>query len=313
MNRRKIIIDTDPGVDDSFAILCALADPNLEVLAIHTVAGNVPCSTTTRNALGLVKFAHAEVSVHAGSDGPLVVPAVFATAVHGISGLGSFEFTDEALAPLNAQNALESMVHILKNADEKVTIVALGPLTNLALFIRLYPQLLDKIDCISMMGGGIKGGNVTASAEFNFYADPHSAKIVFASGIPIIMSGLDVTEKARIFPEDIAAIRANNPKLGEFLKQISAQSFQFFVRQENRDSYAPNDACAIAALTRPDLYQTIEANIAIDAEEGLTRGMSIYDCRMRPHDGANCRVNIDVDQDRFCEYLIATLSALNCA
>ncbi|GAA0370965.1 hypothetical protein GCM10008932_22980 [Alkalibacterium iburiense] len=179
--KRPIILDCDPGVDDAFAIAMAFLEDDLDVRAIHTVAGNVTVEHTTKNARGLVKVLGVDVPIAKGASGPLICDPHFAAEVHGENGFGGVELTD--LAPLSEQTAMESYVTLLSEADEKVTIVATGPLTNLALLIKSYPHLLEKIDCISLMGGGLKGGNTTSAAEFNFFYDPHAAHIVFSSGL----------------------------------------------------------------------------------------------------------------------------------
>ena len=305
---RKIIIDADPGIDDAFAIVMAHYEKSLEVLAIHTVAGNVNLENTTRNAQGLVKLLDMDVRVASGADSPLVYEPLFASEVHGHNGFGGVELNE--FQELSEMNAVESAVDILTNSDEKVTIVALGPLTNVALLLKSYPHLKEKIECISLMGGGTKGGNTTNAGEFNFYVDPHAAHIVFNSGIPIIMAGLNVTETAGITLKDVEELKENGGKIGKFLHDISQVSFNFSKEVLGGEQAAKinlHDVMSVLYLTKPDLFETEDYFVDIGYEEGIMRGMSLADVRPRATREPNTKVITEIDAVAFREYLISRI------
>lgn len=304
MEKRKIIIDCDPGIDDSFAICVALKDENLKVLGIHTVSGNVSVDCTTVNARGVVHLLQKEVEIFKGNKMPLILEPIFASDIHGNNGLAGYQFKDDALAPLSPCTSLEGYVRLLEESEEKVIIVAVGPLTNLAILLKAYPHLKEKIECISLMGGGIKGGNITATGEFNFYVDPHSASVVFNSGVPIVMAGLDVTEKARITREDIEIIREKGGEIGRFLYEIAQASFVRNQSQGFGQSIAPNDAVSVLYLTHPEIFTTCDMHVQVSTDSGITRGMSIADVRLYSDKKPNAKVIMDVDRARFREILV---------
>lgn len=192
---RRIILDTDPGVDDALAIFLALRSPELKVEAITPVGGNVPLALTLPNALRLVEIAgRTDVAVAAGAATPLVRRLVTAAYVHGDNGLGGAEFPKPRLKPV-AENAADTICRIVRSSPGEITIVGIGPLTNVATALKSDLELAPKIKEIVVMGGSLTRGNITPSAEFNFYVDPEAARIVFDSGVPITMVGLNVTEK----------------------------------------------------------------------------------------------------------------------
>ena len=206
--RRPVILDGDPGHDDALAILLALASPRLEVLAVTTVSGNASLARTTRNALRvLTLLGRADVPVAAGADRPLRRDPWVPVSVHGESGLDGAELPEPAASP-RPESAVELMAALLRAAPEPITLVPTGPLTNIALLLRAVPALRDRIAGISLMGGGIGIGNTTAAAEYNVWQDPEAAAIVFESGLPLAMAGLDVTHQALILPPDVARLEA---------------------------------------------------------------------------------------------------------
>ena len=197
-----VILDCDPGHDDALAILLALARPELRVLAVTTVAGNAPLAATARNALRvLTLLGRTDVPVAAGAAAPLRRPLRVSANVHGASGLDGADLPEPAVAP-RPEGALELLRRTLEAADGPVTLIPTGPLTNIALLVRTYPALLERIGAICLMGGAVGEGNVTASAEFNIWADPEAAAIVFECGRPLTMIGLDVTHQARLTHAD---------------------------------------------------------------------------------------------------------------
>jgi purine nucleosidase len=217
---RRIIIDTDPGVDDAFALFLAFTSPEVKVEAITAVAGNVPLSLTLPNALRLVEIAgRRDVPVAAGASGPLVRRLVTATYAHGENGLAGAEFPEPTLQPV-AEHAVDLIHRIVKQSPQQITLVALGPLTNVALALQSDASLAGQIQSIVMMGGSLSGGNVSPAAEFNFYVDPEAASIVFNSGIPITMVGLDVTEKVSFSASHLAALEAGSGPISKAAAMI---------------------------------------------------------------------------------------------
>ena len=217
-----IILDCDPGHDDALAIALALASPELRPLAITTVAGNAPLDRTTRNALRvLTLLGRTDVPVAAGADRPIVRDPWVPVEFHGDSGLDGADLPEPAVGPAEV-GAVELAGALLRRAGEPVTLVATGPLTNMALLLRAAPGLRDRIAEISLMGGSLGEGNTTAAAEFNIWADPEAAAIVFDSGIPIRMAGLDVTHQALVLPADIDRLEALGTRPGTGLRRPDA-------------------------------------------------------------------------------------------
>lgn len=305
MNKRKVIIDCDPGIDDAFAIALAHYEPSFEIIAIHTVAGNVSIENTTRNARGLAEILDLKAPICQGSGEPLIYEPFFASEVHGHNGFGGVELTD--LKPLSPLSAMASYVDILENSTEKVTILAIGPLTNIALLFKAYPHLKSKVDLLSIMGGGLKGGNTTSAGEFNFYVDPHAAHIVFKSGIPIIMAGLDATELGGINQQDIEYIRDHGGALGQLLHDISKPNFEFVRAYNQQDSINLHDAMAVLSLTNPELFEMMDTYVDVAYDNNLMRGMSLADVRPRSRKEPNAKVLVDVDQDGFKEKIISMI------
>jgi purine nucleosidase len=210
MARIPIIIDCDPGQDDALAILLALASPDeLEVLAVTAVAGNVPLALTETNARKIVELAgRAGVPVFAGCERALVRPPVTAEHVHGRTGLDGADLPEPG-RPLAAAHAVDAIIGFVRDRPKgAITVCPVGPLTNVATALKKAPDIAPRIRQIVLMGGAIGEGNITPSAEFNIYADPHAARVVFEAGIPIVMHGLDVTHQALVTPERLAAIRS---------------------------------------------------------------------------------------------------------
>ena len=217
MTRRKIIIDTDPGQDDALAILLALGSQELEVAGITCVAGNVPLARTATNARLICELAgRTDIPVFAGCDRPMVRPLVTAEHIHGSTGLDG-PVWGEPTMPLQSSHAVDWLVDTLLDADDReITLCPVGPMTNIAMAIVREPRIIPKIaEIVSMGGGYFAGGNVTPAAEFNIYVDPHAADVVYRSGVPIVAMPLDVTHKALMSREWIAAIATIGGSLGE--------------------------------------------------------------------------------------------------
>lgn len=309
MKKRKIIIDCDPGVDDAFALAMAAYEESLDILAIHTVAGNVTLDHTTRNARGLAKLLGLEVPIAKGADEPLIFEPFFAAEVHGENGFGDVELTD--LAPLSSKTAIESYVDILSAAEEKVTIVATGPLTNVALLLKSYPHLKKKIKGISLMGGGLKGGNTTSAGEFNFFYDPHAAHIVLQSGLPIVMASLDATEKSEFRQTDAERLKQEGGEVGELLHNISRAALSFNREVNNSDYMSLHDVMAILYLVEPTIFTAKDAIVSVAYDRGLMRGFSHVDVRRSAYREPNAKVLVDIDKERFMENVLESLTQKN--
>ena len=312
MNRTPLIIDTDPGQDDAVALLLAAASPELELLGVTTVAGNVPLALTTLNARKVLELAgRLDVPVCAGADRPLDVPLVTAEHVHGDNGLNGVDLPEPTL-PLDPRHAADFIVQTLREREAgTVTLCPLGPLTNIALALRRAPDIAGRIRRIVLMGGGFfEGGNVTPAAEFNIYVDPQAAHEVFSSGVPITMAPLDVTHEVLTTAARIAAIRA----LGNRVGRAVAAWMEFFERYDEQkygqDGGPLHDPCVIAWLLQPGLFSSRDCNVRIETASELTRGMTVIDWWAVTGLPANAQVLRHVDADGFFALLTERLSRL---
>ena len=309
MAPRPIIIDCDPGQDDALAILLALGSPDeLEVLAITAVAGNVPLALTEKNARKIVALAgRTDVPVHAGCVQPMVRPLVTAEFVHGETGLDGADLP-EPTVPLAASHAVDAIIDILRTRPEGlVTICPVGPLTNIAMAMRKAPDIVPRIREIVLMGGAIGQGNITPSAEFNIYVDPHAAKVVFEAGVKLTMHGLGVTHQALVTPARLAAIEA----LATPVSRAVVGLLQFYNRydqtQRGRPGAPLHDPCAIAYLLRPELFQGRDCHVAIETTSELTMGRTVVDWHGRSGQAANATVVDKIDADGFFALLTERL------
>ena len=280
MSATPIIIDTDPGQDDAVAILLALASPEeVTLLGLTCVAGNVPLDLTTRNARIVCELARrTDIPVHAGCDRPLGRPLVTAEHVHGRTGLDGPDLPDPTM-PLAEGHAVDFILDTLAaHPPGTVTLVAIGPLTNIATAITRAPDVMARARGIVMMGGAyFEVGNVTPAAEFNFHVDPQAADIVFRSGLDLTVMPLDVTHKALVTPQRNSAIRA----LATPVTRAVAEMTSFFERYDRAkygtDGAPLHDPCAVAWLIRPDLFSGRRVNVRIETQSELTMGMSVAD------------------------------------
>ncbi len=309
---RKIIIDTDPGQDDAVAILLALASPELDVVGITAVAGNVPLHYTEKNTRKVCELAgRPDVKVYAGAVRPLIRPLVTAEHVHGKTGLDGPDLAEPKMQ-LQAQHGVDFIVEtILANPQGDITLCPLGPLTNIALALIRAPQIAPKVREIVLMGGGFfEGGNITPAAEFNIYVDPHAAEIVFKSGIPIVMMPLDVTHKALTSRVRVDRFRAMKTQVGD----ATAELLDFFERFDEQkygtDGGPLHDPCVIAYLLKPGLFKGRLCNVAIEAASELTMGMTVVDWWHVTGREPNATVMRDIDDDGFFELLTERIGRL---
>ena len=276
---RKIIIDTDPGQDDAVALLLALASPELEVLGITCVAGNVPLALTTKNARIVCELAgRRDVKVFAGCDRPLLRPLVTAEYVHGKTGLDGIALPDPTM-PLQDLHAVDFIIETLRaEAPGSVTLCPLGPLTNIATAFRRAPEIISKVEQIVLMGGAyFEVGNTTPAAEFNIYVDPQAAEIVFKSGAPLVVVPLDASHKALTTRSRIEAFRALNTPVGAAVASWTDFFERFDMAKYGSDGAPLHDPCVIAWLLRPDLFEGRFINVEIETHSELTMGMTVAD------------------------------------
>src|SRR3954454_1889139 len=297
---RRIIIDTDPGGDDAVAIPLALGSPELEVLGLVAVAGNLPLAVTERNARGLVELAgRSDVAVFAGCPRPMGRAPIHAEHVHGDAGLGDLALPAPT-TPQRPEHGVDFLIEKLRSAEpNSITLCALGPLTNIAIALVMAPDIAAGIAEIVLMGGAARfRGNITAAAEFNIHADPQAAAIVFDSGVPITMVPLDVTADLRGTPEHLAPLEGLGTRCGAAAARLIGPRV------------AMHDPCVIAYLLAPGLFQGREANVAVETESELTMGMTVVDLRGRSSRAANARVLESVDRDGFFRLLAERIARL---
>lgn len=312
MTPRKIIIDTDPGQDDAAAIMLALASPELEVLGVTAVAGNVPLKLTARNA-GIVTeiCGRGDIAVYAGADKPLSRKLVTAEHVHGKTGLDGIELFEPA-RPLETRHAVDFIIETLRNEPAgTVTLCPLGPLTNIATVIERAPDVVSRIREIVLMGGGFfEGGNITPSAEFNIFVDPEAAKIVFGSGVALTMLPLDVTHKVLTTKERVERLRAN----GNRPSVAMADMLEFFERFDEEkygtDGGPLHDPTVIAWLIDPGMFAGRACNVEIETGSDLTLGATVVDWWKVTNRAENAFVVRDVDADRFFDLFIERVGRL---
>jgi purine nucleosidase len=309
---RKIIIDTDPGQDDAVAILLALGSAELEIVGMTAVAGNVPLKLTEKNARKICELAgRPDIKVYSGAIRPLARELVTAEEVHGETGLNGPQLPEPTMK-LQDQYAVDFIVEtLMKEESGTITLCALGPLTNIALALIREPKIAPRIKGNVLMGGGFfEGGNVTPTAEFNIYVDPHAADIVFKSGVPIVVMPLDVTHKALTTTKRIEAFR----KLGTKVGTAVAQMLEFFERFDEEkygtDGGPLHDPCVIAHLLKPELFSGRNCNVTVETASELTMGMTVIDWWGVTKRPKNAMVMRDIDHDAFFALLLERLGRL---
>ncbi len=309
---RKIIIDTDPGQDDAAAIMLALGSPELDILGITTVAGNVPLSRTSANARIILEFcSRPEVKVFAGADRPIARPLVTAEHVHGKTGLDGPELHEPQM-PLQAQHAVDFIVEtLLREPAGTVTLCTLGPLTNIATALEKAPDIAGRVRELVMMGGGFfEGGNITPAAEFNIYVDPEAAAAVLGSGIPIVMMPLDVTHKVMTLKSRVAKLRAIGSRPATALVEMLDFFERFDVEKYGSDGGPLHDPTVIAYLLKPELFSGRDCNVEVETASPLTVGMTVVDWWQVTGRRHNARVMKDIDAEGFFALLTERVGRL---
>jgi len=271
----RVIIDTDPGVDDALALLLAMRSPELKIEAITPVAGNVPLELTLPNALRLVEIAgRTDIPVAAGARVPLVRRLVTATYAHGENGLGGAVFPEPTTKPI-AEPAAEYIRRIVRKYPHEVTLITLGPLTNIATALSSDLELAGMVRGLTMMGGSLSGGNITPAAEFNIYVDPEAARIVFQSGIPITMVGLDVTRKTSLTEDHVRVLESALNPVSQAAAKIGRNAINH--NRERGFLVGPNmhDSLAVAAFLVPTILKWQEYYVDVETTGELTAGETL--------------------------------------
>lgn len=294
MSKRPIIIDTDPGIDDALALAIALFSDELDVRLITTVAGNVSLENVTQNTLRLLNFFGKDVPVAMGAAQPLIADFVDASNVHGKTGMEGYDFPEPKTELLLKEHAVNAMRRVIMESPEPVTLVPIATLTNIALLFAMYPEVRTNIREIVMMGGSATRGNKGVMSEFNVATDPEAAQMVFQSGLPIVMAGLDVGLKALVFPQDSEEIKEMG-KVGDMayhlFKRYRGGSFNTGLKMY--------DSCAIAYLLCPELYTMEEAFVGVELNGTMTTGCTVVDLRGYLHREPNAKVCMDIDGEKF--------------
>lgn len=312
MTARKIIIDTDPGQDDAFAILLALASPELEVLGITAVAGNVPLALTARNARIICELAgRPDIRVFAGCDRPLKRKLVTAEYVHGNTGLDGPTVPEPTMA-LQEQHAVDFIIEtLLREPAGSVTLCPLGPLTNIAAAFLKAPEIVGRVAQIVLMGGAyFEVGNTTPAAEFNIYVDPDAAEIVFRSGVPLVVMPLDVTHKVLTTPKRVAGFRALGTRVGHICAEWAAYFERFDSAKYGSEGAPLHDPTVIAYLLEPGHFEGRHINVEIETQSELTMGMTVADWWGVTGRPANALFVGSVDADGFFALLTDRIARL---
>ena len=314
VNKRKIIMDCDPGIDDAVALCVAAAHPEaFEVIGITTVAGNQTIEKVTENALRLSDFyGLKDVPVAMGAVCPIVRPALTAADIHGANGIGDVYIpeTEKQPASRNAVTFMKELIDALPEG-EKVTLVPTGPCTNVALLLRVFPEVKERIEAIVLMGGAALGGNITATGEFNVYEDPEAAAIVFDSGLPVVMCGLDATEKCGLDRKEAAKLAASDRKIVSTVGKM-VQFYFTGPSYENQEIACIHDSVTFMYMLHPEIFRAVKMPVKVDCSEGTNRGTTICDTRTWAYtEEPTTTVLMDADGEKFREYLLEAIYALD--
>lgn len=306
---KKIIIDCDPGHDDALALIMAVASPKLELLAVTTSAGNQTPDKTLNNAMRMLTLLKEnKIPVAGGNQKPLMQDLIIADNVHGETGLDGAVLPTPNFSPVNIP-AVQLIAEKLDESSEPVILVVTGPMTNIALFLQIYPHLATKIEKIVFMGGSSTIGNYTPSSEFNIAVDPESAKIVINSGIPLVMAGLNLTHQAQIYQEEIDNIR----KIDNNVAQSVAQQLDFYGIYYGQDKWGfkgtpLHDPCTIAWLLHPEYFEGFDYHVDVEVSGELTRGETVVDLFDLLNLPKNVHVLTKIDRKKFIDLLIKLIA-----
>ena len=306
MSKIPVIIDCDPGHDDAIAILIAIASNKLDIKGITTVAGNQTVLKTTNNALKTLELCKTfNIPVVSGRANPLLKELVVAEDVHGVSGMDGPILPEPTMQPLT-MSAVEFIAEQVEKSKTKMVLVAVGPFTNIGVFLLAYPHLHHKIEKIHVMGGGVYEGNRTQLAEFNIWNDPEAAYVVANCGIPVHYFGLDVTHRSLIYKEEFDFFASHEGPIFQFVSEMLKFRAKRYIEENGWNGVPAHDVCAVASLIDPSLFVGEEAYINIDLDGTVTRGSCVVDLRAQERRlGKNNGVfYMDVERKRFLNLIL---------
>jgi purine nucleosidase len=305
-----LILDCDPGHDDMVAIMLAAAHPRIDLLAITTVAGNGTLESTTHNARAVCTMAGIrDVPIAAGEAGPLAGALRTAPHVHGESGLEGAELADPDV-PLAGEHAVELMARLLREAEEPVTLVPTGPLTNVGKLLRDHPELAGQVREIVLMGGSVDTGNIQPLAEFNIHVDPEAAHDVFTSGLPVTMCGLNVTHQALATEDVLGRLRGHDTPLAHTVVELLGYFRDRYLDLWGLPAPPVHDPVAVARVIDPALVRCEEAHVAVELHGEHTRGATVVDRFGVTGRTPNAQVAMELDADGFWELVISAVGSL---
>jgi purine nucleosidase len=308
---KRIIIDTDPGVDDAFTFLLALASPEIQLEALTTTQGNVTVEKATRNALAVLELGRAShIPVVRGSVLPLVQPLRASAHVHGESGIGNAQLPEPQAKPVPG-HAVDYLIERVLAEPNEISVFPIGPMTNIAMAIRKEPKFAKAVKELVIMGGAIQeAGNTTPLAEFNIYADPHAAHIVFHSGIPITLIPLDVTHKCLLKPEHVDRLMKIDSPISRFIKEAIEVYLQFSV-ERGFEGVALHDPLTLTTIIAPELLTLKEYYVDVDIAGGVSMGKTFADIFHVTKKPANLKVATDVRGEDFIELFLQRMETLS--
>jgi len=309
---KQIIIDTDPGIDDALAILLALASPELSLEGLSIVHGNCSLEQATRNGLSILELVHAEhIPLARGCELPLVQPSLLAPETHGNTGLGYAKLPEPRIKPV-VQHGCDFLIEKVMSNPGEITLVAIGPLTNVAMAIRKEPKLAKSLKELVIMGGAIRHeGNTTALGEFNVYVDPHAAHIVFHSEIPMTLVPLDVTYQCILTSPDVERLLKINSPIPKFIRETTGFYMRYHDEYQNIKGCIVNDPLALALTFAPELCNYQELPVEVDISGGVSMGKTLADFYNYGKKPANMKVALDVRAREFIELFLERMEKLS--
>jgi inosine-uridine nucleoside N-ribohydrolase len=308
--KKQILIDTDPGIDDTLAILLALASPEVELKGLSVVCGNCTVDQGVGNALGVLELLHSGIPVARGADRPLVQPLLIAPETHGGTGIGYARLPVPARSPVN-QRAAEFIIEQVLAAPGQVCLVCIGPLTNLAMAIRLEPSILQAIPEVIIMGGALRHpGNTTPQAEFNTYCDPHAAHIVFHSGLPITLVPLDVTYQVVLTQQDVDRLLSIPSPISRLIADATRFYMEFHDQYQGILGCVINDPLALALAFAPGLVDLQRLYVDVDISGGVSMGNTFADFYHLTNNEPNMDVALGVRPREFIELFLTRMEIL---